>query len=951
VRSNPLCFLLTLAFTVATYAAAFGQTGRGAIAGKITDYETQEGLPSTNIRIEGQPFGTNSDLDGNFLLTSVPVGTYNIVITYLGYKSDTLRNIAVKKDLVTQVDHKLVPEGAKLGAVEIIAERTVTTSTEMSTISEIRNSMSIASGISSQMISRSLDNNAGEVVKRIPGITIAGERFVVVRGLPERYSVVFLNDVLTPSAESDKRAFSFDLVPSNLLDRMIVYKTPAPELPGDFAGAAIKIYTRNTSDNRSVTANIGFGYRAGMNLNNEFPFQNVGTGTDFLGFDNGARQLPGAFPSGSIPASSAQQLPNTWVPRIGTAPLDYKVGFNYYDGWKLGTTRHLRSLTSVTYSSTYERFNVERNELLTSGAAVILNGQTPGPSEYNYRWNDNQGDVSVRLGLLQNFTLVLNERNRLEFKNFFNQMGQSRATVRRGFSFSPGPGFDLTNLINYYSSRTLYSGNVSGFHALPNDHNIDWNVGYSYAARQQPDFRRMRVINVLSSTQVFTPTAGISDNTVLGRFYSNIDENAVSAGANYEKKYESGWMVRAGTFNEYKWRAYGQRLFGVTKDFANTGNNALPPNNLPADQIFDPRNFRADGTGFRYNDNTRPNDSYTAANQLHTLYGSVNIPVTGRLEVYTGLRAEWNRQTLEARDLTGTQPVRVDNPVLSILPSLNVNFKATEKAKVRLAYAWTVNRPELRELAPFSFYDLIDLQSNIFGNPNLKVAQLQNVDLRLEFYPSLDELIQVGGFFKYFENPIEFVITGITGAEKNYGWQNAGQAISAGAEVEIKKRLDFISGAFFNNLTFMFNGAYVFSRVSRLTDVNIDNRPLQGQSPYVVNTGLFYNYEPWGLQVNAMYNVYGPRIFAVGIRGPVNGVLTIFQPNIVENPRNTIDVSVTKRIRKWVDVKVGVQDILNQPTYFFQDWDNNGYLSSADVPFILYRPGTTYSLSLNFKFK
>lgn len=938
-----LCFGFFIFYSEQTFAQA---AGRGAINGKVTDFETEEGLPSANIRIEGQPFGTNSDLDGNFLITGIPVGTYNIIISYLGYKNDTLRNVLVKKDQVTQVAHKLVPEGAKLGAVEIIAERTVTTSTEMSLISEMRNSVSIASGISSQMISRSNDRDASEVVKRVPGITIFGDKFIVVRGLPARYSTVFLNDVLTPSSEPDKRAFSFDMVPSSLMDRLLVFKSPSPDLPGDFAGGAIKLYTKNTADARQFSFNLSIGHRPGSTFINDFQ-RTQGSNTDWLGFDGGARQLPTGVPDNFLttPVSStenarlSQSFRNEWAPTQTSVGPDFKLGFNYYDSWKLGNKK-LRNLTSITYSRSYERYFIDRSEKLIDGSTYLES-------------NDQQSTQNTRVGILQNFTLVLNERNRLELRNFLNQMGMDEATTRFGFNQnSPGLGYSLLSYSLYYQSRTLYSGQLSGVHFINNKNTIEWFVGYGLTYRQEPDWRRMllrKLGNSFSLNEsdylIFVTNSGSLNPDYNTRFFSNLTENGGQGGLSYEYKAESGFSVKVGTFNDFKYRDFKARLYSFVRNTSSIFGNDVP---LSSSQIFSSGNFRTDGSGFILQNSPNPTDEYFAYNLLNAGYVHVNYPtLNDKILLNGGLRVEYNRQYLQSPAPVASQPAQVvDKPFLSFLPSLNLTYRFTEKTSLRAGYGITVNRPELRELAPFSIY-LFDWSRSQFGNPNLVTCTIHNAEARFEFYPELNEILTIGGFYKYFVNPIEQTIAIST--QYNFTFQNATSAYSTGIEAEVRKGLDFISPKL-RNVSVMFNGALIYSRVSLAEKGQVTNRPMQGQSPYVVNAGLFYNNEESGWQINVLYNVFGPRIFAVGLE---RNATSAGAPSYVELPRNVLDLTVAKTfgLKKNFEIKAGVTDILNQPFRIFQDFNSNlNFDDNEDNMFIRYRPGAYYSLTFIYKF-
>lgn len=163
--------------------------------------------------------------------------------------------------------------------------------TEVALMNTLKSGSLIVSGITAQQISKSQDKDAAEVVRRVPGITITDGRFVVVRGLEERYNSVMLNNATAPSFEADKRAFSFDAIPSGLIDNILIYKSPAPELPADFAGAAIKIQTKNVADENSFSFSYGAKYNEGVTFNRDV-LTSEGSRTDWLGWDDGSRALP-----------------------------------------------------------------------------------------------------------------------------------------------------------------------------------------------------------------------------------------------------------------------------------------------------------------------------------------------------------------------------------------------------------------------------------------------------------------------------------------------------------------------------------------------------------------------------------------------------------------------------------------------------------------------------------
>ena len=242
----------------------------------------------TTVLIQGTTQGTITNFDGEFIIPKVNPGSYNLVVSFISYESQIIR-VEVTNNKETVVNVALEPATLDIGEVKVVAKRR--TDTEMALLSGLKAQNLIVSGISAQQISNSQDKDAAEVISRVPGITITDGRFVVVRGLIERYNSVMLNDATAPSFEADKRAFSFDAIPSGLIDNILIYKSPSPELPADFAGAAIDVQTKSTADENSLVISYGNKYVQNTTFSNDFQTYK-GSKTDWLGFDNGIRDIP-----------------------------------------------------------------------------------------------------------------------------------------------------------------------------------------------------------------------------------------------------------------------------------------------------------------------------------------------------------------------------------------------------------------------------------------------------------------------------------------------------------------------------------------------------------------------------------------------------------------------------------------------------------------------------------
>jgi hypothetical protein len=898
-------------------------------------------MPFVNVVLKGTTTGGTTDLDGNFSFQADP-GNHILQVSFVGYEA-VERPITVVAGQTLRSNIELKTLAVEMKVVDVVATRR--TETEAAVVMATRQSEQVVNGIGREQISKGQDRSAGDVVKRIPGVTMVGDRFIMIRGLADRYNTVMLNDVIAPSLESDRRAFSFDILPSGALDRIMVYKTGAPELPGEFAGGVIKLYTINVPSENMTRIDYSTSVRAGTTFNDFNSSQQ--SSTDKFGFDDGLRQLPTSFPGNlynTTPErlqSAGRSLANNWVAESRTAMPDQR--FNLMLARRFGGEGKKvtgGNITSLNYSNTRTSFTAKNYNY-----NVFDPVSQSSDSIYNY--SDNENFQQVRVSALSNFSLLVGSKTKLEFRNLFTQQGTDQATLRTGSNFEEQ--FEVKNYAFRYQQRTIYSGQLHGEHELTTDVNkLSWNAAYGRTWSKEPDFRRIRTVRDINATDANTPFQTIippgATTLDAGRFYSDMNESVITGTLDYEHKLtgeKNTIKLRTGTFVEFKDRLFSARWMSFkAASSANFDQSLLY---APLDEVFASQNIN-NTTGFKLEEGTNPSDRYTAANALLAGYAGATINLATTTVISVGVRAEHNTQTLNSATFGG-QRVAVDNPVLSILPSINASRSLSEKSQVRVAWATTVNRPEFRELAPFSFYDF-SFNNVLTGNPDLEVATIQNVDARYEFYPSPSEVISFGVFYKHFSNPIEmFFLPGAgSGGTRNFSFGNAERAESIGAEVEARKQLSgLFSKGYLSKVGVMFNGAYIVTEVELGEGARgqAQQRPLMGQSPYIVNAGLYYQDTERKLQYNILYNVIGPRLFAVGTFGT---------PDIYEMPRNVIDLTLTKGWGKHFEMKLSAQDILNQRTLLIQDSNESGGIDSKDEEIMSLRRGAYYSIGLGWRF-
>lgn len=934
--------LLSLSFLIQTNL--FSQ--KGGIKGVISDSKSEEVLIGANILIQGTDLGTATDLDGSYMLQNISPGAYNLVFSYTSYKTQIVR-VTIVKDEMVELAIKLEEESIVLDGVTVTAARK--SDSEVSMISSIKMSNLVVSGVSSQQISKSQDRDASEVVRRIPGVTIRDGRFVIVRGLIERYNAVWLNNASTPSSEADVRAFSFDVIPSNAIDRILIFKTPAPELPADFAGAAIQIFTKSNADENGISFSYTTGFNNQATFNKNFETYS-GSKTDWLGFDNGLRNLPSNYPQdknamatlADNPTDVSKQLVNSigksfnknWTTYNNAPGPNQSFNFSYSKRFLLGKVS-VGNFTSLTYNNSNTFFNAEK----FAYDGYDVKNEVP---YYRHQFIDTRSTNNVRLGALMNWLFIFGKNQKIEFRNILNQSGEKYTNSRAGID--NGSSTRLLQKELFYQSRLTYSGQLSGTHNFNNDlTKIDWTLGYSLANRDQPDTRRITSLLSLDAEKnqpysyQFTRDP---DPRLFGRLYLENAENILTANLNLNKTIEGKGsfmpQLKAGVYAENKNRTFNARNIA----FVRSGTPAPDLFTNTIENIFNDSNINYN-KGIRVAEKTAPSDSYDAVNKLLAGYVAFNLPVKNKFNVYAGLRAEHNNQTLEIA--SSDEPV-YKNVKTDFFPSLNSTFNFNDKNLLRLAFGRSVNRPEFREIAPFVYYDFEQV-ANIYGNTSLKNAYVQNLDLRYEWYPSSGETVTLGGFYKQFSNTIEAQMRQY-GSDISYEYVNTKSARSIGAELDVRKSLksfeDNSTFRFLKDFVLVLNASIIGSQVSTdsPTERN-DVRVMQGQSPYIVNTGLYYQNAKSGLSLSILYNRIGKRIVFIG---------DLENPHIWELPRNSLDFTIIKQVGKYLQLKGGVRDILNNKTNWVQyfDFEKGGESVERKLDYYSFRPGTVYSLGVSF---
>jgi hypothetical protein len=931
----------TILIALLFFGIADSYSQSSSVAGIVIDAQTKEPIIGAYVIIPNLNIGGVTDIDGRYTIRNVPVGTHTIQVRYVGYNPVSVTGVTVAAGQRATLDVTLVTSSSELDEVTVVAFRQ--TSSIESVLIEVQRLNQVASGVSAQQIARSQDNNAAQVMRRVPGITINDNRFVMIRGLSERYNNVMINNVTAPSTEVDKRTFSFDLISSGSLDKMLIYKSGTPDLPGEFAGGVIKLFTVDDVPNNFFKVNFGLGYRVGTT--GTAYFQTTGSTTDFLGFDGGYRRLPSSFPdsrtiqnsprNAQLRIDAAHSLPNNFQPERNLAWADQSMGFTIGRSRSLGGERLLTSITTLNYATGYQNSKRQFNRY--------------------FEWEDKSNDILKRfaftddtyqkdnkINLMSNWKYRINRNHSITFKNLFNQIGENETHIRNGQDFIQRPDDDLRNYLLSYRSRSIYTGQLEGTHILDGANSVRWVAGGSYLREDEPDMRRFRTFRNRSSGesmfQMQTPPSSNLFDT--GRYFGDLNEFSLNHSVDFTRDLRNRFgKIKTGYAVDLRDRGFNSRYLSYLYPGFFDPNVREELIRLPLDQIFARENLRT-LNGFVLEEGTRPIDSYSAGTLTTAAYVSTEF-ITGRFNTIGGIRVEHNRMRMDSRD--DFSVISVDNTTLAWLPFINTTYTLGDKTQLRLAYGRTVNRPEFRELAPFVFYDY-KMDAGRVGNPNLSSATIHNLDARLEWYPRSGETFNIGVFFKQFDNPIENKTIIVTESPQ-FGYINADEATSYGVEIELRKSLmGMTTSSFLDRFSINANASLIHTEVDLggLASAQEQVRPLQGQSPYIINAALYYEGTKHGLTGSLAYNIIGPRIYSVG---------DVLFPTIYEMPRHSVDLTLTQKMSKHTTVKLGVTDLLNAPYRFFQDSNRDGKADiKIDHPISSFNRGQLVNLSVSYDF-
>jgi len=905
----------------------------GTISGIIKDKSTKENLLGVNVFVQGTKIGTSSDIDGKYILKNIPVGNYSIKFSYIGYTSFTSEKIIVEQGKTTTLEVQLVSENIE--QKEVVVEAKATTQTESAIINQRKKSYTITDGISQEQLRKTTDATSGDALRRVGGISLIDNKFVNIRGINERYNTTLLNNVPVTSSEPDKKAFSFDMIPSALLENTMVAKSFVPNLPGDFSGGLVQINTVDFPNSLNMRLSASNTYNSlstfkTLQTNNEHS-------SDYLAISSQSN-LPSAFPETRIDTIATKSskyafgksLANSWGVDKMQTPLNGNYSFSIGNSYAMNESE-LGFIAAVSYRNVFSDTKIERNDW-----AMFNNAQGKPIYEQRLAYKGNKYNADVLWGGVFNMNYKFSELYKMSFKSLYNRTRSDEVVSLHGEEFTNAQ--EQSHTYQQTTLRSVTSAQVNGELTMPslNNTNIQWRAFTSLSTRNEPDYRRLIYERPIGTNDPYRAKLSVAFPQLdVSRFFSNLNDNGNGFGMDVTIPVNDA-NIKTGFLLDKKERTFQARFFGYFFDsFTNFHyNDSLQQ--LSPEQLFQAENIGVGKLGF--DEIFSGSNKYTANHEINATYAMAEIPFSisdERFRFIGGARVEHSVQQLKTRSQDNLTEINANVNTNDVLPSLNLMYAVKENVNMKVAFSKTVARPEFRELAKFSFYDFTTNQL-VFGNPNLKRTLVTNYDWRVEFFPHLGEILSATLFYKSFENAIEEV--NVNSSSNNLvTFANASSAKNYGIEIEVRKSFAFIDSSLHN---FSIGGNYsrIFSEVEipKGQGQLAETRPLQGQSPYLINIGLYYTTDDNDLSFNVFYNKFGRRIAEAGMKTDIN----LERVDIYEEAFDQLDVTVSKNFTRTISAKFSANNILNQSRKFsygekIQKLDTKGISYGLGITFIL----------------
>ena len=871
---------------------------KGKITGKVVDVNGLS-LTGVNVKVSQINIGAQTDIDGHYVL-EVEAGEYTIEISAISFQTQKITGVKVLEDQETPLVFSLKEDAQSLTEVVIIQDYKKATASVQGLLLQQKKAAQFSDGISAEQIARTPDRDVASSLKRITGVTTVGDKYVVVRSMGERWNQAVMDGIALPSTDAYQQNFSFDIIPTSIVESIVVSKSATPDMYANFAGGYVEVKTMDIPKENFTNFSISTSYNSRSTFKERLTRQEGEH--DYWGFDDGRRDYPTGLVALDVPTTEANSglfldqskqftEDNFSTYKTYGAPgttLQFGIGRTY----KLKDNNKWGFVGSLIFKNTQEKLDIEHTERgkYKSNSEFTAENETAPYSTFTKYGFKNSGanyNYNSTLGGMFNASVQL-DNHKITTRNTVMHIYNNQLTQITGWDFGQATADILdrkdlatTSESNYPVYTTFIQNKIEGNHKF-DKLEINWYGAYGNVTKDTKDatfvdIRRDKVgDDVVQYYDVFNP--GFSFRR------SNFTNDEVDYNAAINFKYSFDFSdsftndVKAGYFGTYK-KATNQQESAKLVTVGQTTERA---------KIYEPLSKFLDGSnyyygGFGWQDYGIYGDKYVGDVKIHSPFLMLDDKLGSYVRLVWGVRAEsyiYTQIESQSEIPDDFAKVQGDDKVWQFLPSASLIISPTNKMNVRVGYNKSVLRPQFSERLTIPYFDPIRSAKIYNLTEGLVSSVSNNYDLKLEWFPSGGEVLSFGVYHKNIDNPIEAVgFSNPSGIREIYN-TNSDNAKLWGVELEFYKSLSFLGeGDILKNLFVYGNASVNDTKVTSYVALDGTggtyeaNRPLYGQSPYTYNLGLDYIGERLGfsLRHNAVgdqYILVGFEYFAEEIRKP-----------------------------------------------------------------------------------
>ena len=868
------------------------------VKGRVKDRQSQEPLIGATVQVVGSNVAAVTDIDGNFQLSGLKDGIYDIEIKYIGYKTAVKRQVKIEDNKITTLDFEMESDNRQLAGVEVVAK--ANRESENVTMMEQKRSIVAVQTIGAQELSRKGISDAQAAVAKISGISKQeGVKNVFVRGLGDRYNITTLNRFPIPSEDPEYKNIALDFFSTDIIQSIDVNKAFYSNTPADAAGADINITSKELTGDGKLNLSVSGGFNT-QTVSSDFMRLD---GVNALGFADKTQ------PGGNL---DAYRFKNSLDP--SKQNLQVNQSYSASGGKKFKFNDNSLSFYLVaSHNKNFTHYDEEVRNSTTSGTLS----------------QDMDGDISqveTSQVAMANIEYVHKHKHRIGYN--FMMVHATKESV--GEYLGMDADYQSSDTYEGFMRRQQTNDNLLFVNQLISKwqlgKQLDLNAGLSYntISGNEPD---RRINNLVKTDRGYVPMKGTG---IQQRYFSELDEKDFNARASLVYKLKDGFEQNSNVQIGYMGRFIDDGFEATEYDMSVVRQNEFDINNVRFDDYYNQGNYA--GGVFQLDRNI---DEYSVKKNIHSAYAEATYQFTSRFIANLGLKYDDVNLKVDYNVNRGGSQGRQEIDKSYFLPSLNLRYNFTDKHALRLAASKTYTLPQAKEISPFRY---VSVSFNSQGNPDLKPSDNYNLDLKWDWYISPSEIFSITGFYKYIKNPISRIEIASAGGFLSY--ENiSDHATAAGVEMEMKKHI--FSRSLENNgmsrLTLGVNGAYTYTcaKVPLATDPS--GSQLEGAAPWIVNADLTYLFRKGGNSFTGalVFNYFSDRIYTIGTEG---------YQDIIENGIPTLDFVASTQLGKHFSINLKARNLLNAA----HQLTRKGNATNDEVVLSKYKKGMDFSIGLSY---